>query len=494
MTSREFQTGPDPAKAKYRQERSEHWDAYSTSPERWVGWWGRYYHKQLARVYRSLVAPGQRVLELGCAHGDLLAVLEPAMGVGVDFSQEMIRAAATRHPRLRFIHADAHDLPLDEKFDVIILAELVNDLWDVETVLREVARLSTPRTRIILSFYNRLWQLPVGLGQRLGLARRTLPFNWLTPQDIANMLYLADLEVLRRWTEVLMPLPLPPLSGLLNRYLVKLWPFRSAGLANFMIARPAPRGQGAAGFPEYGPEEPSVSVVVPARNEAGNLAAILDRVPDMGAGTEIVIVEGGSTDGTFAAAEQAMAARPERRCKLLRQTGKGKADAVRLGFAESTGQILMILDADLTVPPEDLPRFYEALRSGKAELVNGVRLVYPMADRAMRFLNLVANKFFCSAFSWVLGQPIKDTLCGTKALWKADYERIAANRSYFGDFDQWGDFDLLFGAARLSLKIVDMPIRYRERTYGTTNIVHRWKHGWLLLRMLAFAARRLKFV
>ena len=169
MTSREFQTGPDPAKAKYRQERSEHWDAYSTSPERWVGWWGRYYHKQLARVYRSLVAPGQRVLELGCAHGDLLAVLEPAMGVGVDFSQEMIRAAATRHPRLRFIHADAHDLPLDEKFDVIILAELVNDLWDVETVLREVARLSTPRTRIILSFYNRLWQLPVGLGQRLAV-------------------------------------------------------------------------------------------------------------------------------------------------------------------------------------------------------------------------------------------------------------------------------------------------------------------------------------
>ena len=178
--------------------------------------------------------------------------------------------------------------------------------------------------------------------------------------------------------------------------------------------------------------------------------------------------------------------------RLLRQTGKGKGDAVRLGFGEATGDILMILDADLTVPPQDLPRFYDALRTGKGEFVNGVRLVYPMERQAMRFLNLVGNKFFSLAFSWLLGQPIKDTLCGTKVLWRADYERIAANRAYFGDFDPFGDFDLLFGAAKLNLKLVEIPIRYRERTYGTTNI-QRLRHGWLLLKMVAFAAGRIKF-
>jgi hypothetical protein len=153
----------------------------------------------------------------------------------------------------------------------------------------------------------------------------------------------------------------------------------------------------------------------------------------------------------------------------------------------------MILDADLTVPPEDLPRFYEAWRSHKGEYVNGVRLVYPMEERAMRAFNFIGNKFFSLAFSWLLSQSIKDTLCGTKVLSKAHYEMIAANRAYFGDFDPFGDFDLIFGAARYNLKFVDLPIRYRERTYGDTNI-QRWSHGWLLLRMVFFALWRIKFI
>jgi glycosyltransferase involved in cell wall biosynthesis len=206
-----------------------------------------------------------------------------------------------------------------------------------------------------------------------------------------------------------------------------------------------------------------------------------------------VFVEGHSKDDTYAAIARAMQNDPKRRCQLLRQSGMGKGDAVRLGFAHASGDIVMILDADLTVPPEDLPRFYEALRSNKAELANGVRLVYPMERQAMRPLNLIGNKFFSVAFSWLLGQPIKDTLCGTKALWKADYDKIAASRSYFGDLDPFGDFDLIFGAAKLGLKMLDIPIRYRERTYGTTNI-QRWSHGWLLLKMLVLAAARIKFV
>jgi glycosyltransferase involved in cell wall biosynthesis len=268
--------------------------------------------------------------------------------------------------------------------------------------------------------------------------------------------------------------------------LVRLWGLRHLALANFLMARPL-----AADAPEPAPLR--VSVVVPARNEAGNVPAIFARTPEMGAGTELILVEGHSSDDTYAALEAAVAANPQRNTKLLRQTGRGKGDAVRAGFAVATGDILMILDADLTVPPEDLPRFYEAIRSNKGEFINGVRLMYPMEERAMRFANLIGNKFFSLAFSWLLGQSIKDTLCGTKVLRRDAYETLAANRAYFGDFDPFGDFDLLFGAAKLGLEIVELPIRYRERTYGETNI-QRWRHGWVLLKMCVFAAGRIKFV
>lgn len=240
-------------------------------------------------------------------------------------------------------------------------------------------------------------------------------------------------------------------------------------------------------------QNPTVSVIVAARNESGHIEELMARIPEMGGGTEIIFVEGNSTDDTYEAIERSIVVHPDRNCKLLKQPGKGKGDAVRAGFDIAKGDILMILDADITVPPEDLSRFYDLMVKGSAEFVNGVRLVYPMNDDAMRFANLLGNKFFSWAFSWLLGQPIRDTLCGTKVLWRSDYQRIADNRSYFGDFDPFGDFDLLFGAARLNLKIMEVPIRYRARRYGETNI-SRWSHGWLLLKMVAFAARRIKFI
>jgi SAM-dependent methyltransferase len=475
----------DVAQVKYRQARLLHWNEVARKLETWTGW-GGYYRRRLAQVYQSLVSPGQSVLELGCARGDLLAALKPASGVGVDFSEEMIHVARRRHPHLRFVHADAHALNLSEKFDVIILSDLVNDLWDVETVLKSVSGLTTPRTRIIINCYSHLWGPILNMAQRLGLATPNLYQNWLTVEDITGLLNLADCEVVKQSQEVLLPLPVPLLADLCNRYVVKLWPFKHFALTNFIVARPRP-------LPDLRAKQPSVSVIVPARNEEGNIPDIFARTPEIGEGTELVFVEGHSRDNTYTAIEAAIAAHPERCCQLLQQTGVGKGDAVRLGFACAKGDILMILDADLTVPPEDLPRFYEALRSGKGEFINGVRLVYPMEKQAMRFLNLLGNKFFSLAFSWLLGQPMKDTLCGTKVLWKRDYEAIAANRAYFGNFDPFGDFDLIFGAVKLNLKLTDLPIRYRERTYGTTNI-QRWKHGWLLVKMVVFAARRLKFV
>jgi SAM-dependent methyltransferase len=470
----------DPAGAAYRQIRIAHWDAMARKRDSRRSM-GRWYHRRLAEIYRFHIPPSMSVLELGCGDGKLLGALTPARGVGVDFSPEMIRRARQNHPSLEFIEADAHDLSaLEGTFDAILLSDLVNDLWDVQRVLQQIKGLCTPRTRILINFYSRLWQLPLGIAQSLNLATRNLYQNWLTREDIRVLMRLAGFEPVRISQEILWPLPL---GGFANRFLVRLWPLHHLALTNFVVSRP---------IPERAPD-PVVSVIVPARNESGNIKAIFERTPLMGRETEIVFVEGHSKDDTYAAIQRETAAHPSTPSLVLQQSGVGKADAVRLGFAKARGDILMILDADLTVPPEDLPRFYEALVSGKGEFINGVRLVYPMEKEAMRTLNFFGNKFFSLVFSWLLGQPIKDTLCGTKVLWKEDYERIAANRAHFGDFDPFGDFDLIFGAAKLNLKIIDLPIRYRERTYGATNI-SRWKHGLLLFRMVAFAARRIKFV
>jgi SAM-dependent methyltransferase len=470
----------DEAGQIYQKTRMAHWDAVARKRDNWRGL-GFWYHRRLAQIYRFLVSPSQRVLEIGCGVGDLLSAIQPSQGVGIDFSAEMVRRARQQHPEFEFHQLDAHDLStVRGPFDIIILSDTVNDLWDVQRSFEQIRPLCHARTRLIINFYSYLWQLPLTLAQTLGLAAPLLSQNWLTREDIDNMLRLAGFVSIRSTQEVLWPLPF---GGFGNRYLVRLWPFRDLALSTLVIARPAPQRA----------EDPPVSVIIPTRNEAGNIKAIFERTPSMGRMTELIFVEGHSHDDTYAVIEREIAAHPHTPSLLLRQTGIGKADAVRLGFLHAKGEVLIILDADLTLPPEDLPRFYEALVSGKGEFINGVRLVYPMEEEAMGALNLLGNKFFSLAFSWLLGQPIKDTLCGTKVLWRADYEQIAANRAYFGDFDPFGDFDLIFGAAKLNRKIVDMPIRYRERTYGSTNI-SRWKHGLLLMRMVAFAARRIKFV
>lgn len=477
-------TAVDTKQRDYTERRQEYWDDYGRAHDRWRRS-SAYYHRRLAEIYRFLIPPGMRVLEIGCGTGDLLAALRPSYGVGVDLSGVMVEKAQARHPGLRFLQGDAHFLDLGEQFDYIVCADLVNDLWDVQQVLEQARKHAHASTRIILNAYSRVWELPRRAAETVGIAKPQLTQNWMTADDISGLLYLSGFETIRSFHEILWPFRTPLLDSLANRYLVKLPAFRSFGLANFLIARPQP-------VEPRGPE-PIVSVVVAARNEEGNIANIFDRVPQMGGGTELIFVEGNSKDDTYGAIEREIARRPGVNAKLYKQPGKGKGDAVRTGFANATGEILMILDADLTVPPEDLPRFYEAWRTGKAEFVNGVRLIYPMEERAMRFFNLLGNKFFSWAFTWLLSQSIKDTLCGTKVLSKREYEMIAANRAYFGEIDPFGDFDLIFGAAKYNMKIVDLPVRYRERVYGETNI-QRWSHGWLLLRMVALAMRRIKFV
>jgi SAM-dependent methyltransferase len=442
----------------------------------------RGYHRLLRSYYAFLIPPGARVLELGCGTGDLLAATRPVRGLGVDFSPAMIDLARPAHPGLAFEVADAARVPGDEKFDYIIMSDLINDAPDVQELLNRAQRHAFQHTRLVLNFFNNLWRPILKLAEWMGAKSPTPPQNWLSLADVKNLLHLAGWEIIKVDSRILWPLSTPGIGPLFNRWLAPL--FKHVCLTQFIIARPRPLPHH---YRDY-----SCTVVIPARNEAGNIEAAVQRTPEMGLGTEIIFIEGHSQDNTWEEIQRVMKAYPHRNIKALQQTSQGKGGAVREAFAEAAGQLLFILDADLTMPPEDLPKFYDIAKTGTADFVNGVRLVYPMEDQAMRFFNMIANKFFSLAFSWLLGQPIKDTLCGTKVLFRSDYEMIAKNRSYFGDFDPFGDFDLLFGAAKLNLRMMDLPIRYRARTYGDTNI-SRWRHGWLLLRMVCFAARRLKF-
>ncbi len=444
---------------------------------------GRAYQQLLRHYFGLLVPPGAKVLEVGSSLGDLLAAVKPARGVGVDFSAKMIELARQRHPELSFEVADAAEFSSQEKFDYILLSDLVNDLPDVQAVFERLSAVAQPRTRLVVNFFNNLWRPLLRAAEKIGAKAPTPLPNWLSADDVKNLLHLTGWEIVKTEPRIIWPVRTPLLGTLLNRWLAPLLPHFC--LAVFLVARPKPQ--------LATPSHHRCSVVIPARNEAGNIEAVVQRVPEMGRGTEIIFVEGHSTDSTWDEIQRVAKKYPQRNIKILKQQSKGKGGAVREGFAAATGDVLFILDADLTMPPEELPKFYEVARSGTAEFVNGVRLVYPMEDQAMQFLNMVANKLFGLAFSWLLGQNIKDTLCGTKVLFRADYELIARNRACFGDFDPFGDFDLIFGAARLNLRLADLPIRYRARTYGQTNI-QRWRHGWLLLRMVVFAARRLKFL
>jgi SAM-dependent methyltransferase len=440
------------------------------------------YRVMLAHYYSLLIPAESSVLEVGCGSGELLARLPARRRVGIDLSARQIEAAKERAPDCEFHVQAAEAIDLGERFDVIVISDTLNFAADVQMVLEGLHSVSHPATRLIVNYPSALWRPAYAVANALGLKASSPPSNWLTTSDVLGLMELADWSFLTVQPRILFPARAGGIGSFINRWLAPI--FSWFCLTVVCVARPN-RAKGT------GPL--AVSVVIPARNEAGNIEEAVLRTPEMGAGTELIFVEGHSRDNTWEEIERVSRKYRDRRIKTMRQPGKGKGDAVRAGFAAAEGDLFIILDADLTVPPEEMPKFYHAVASGRAEFANGSRLVYPMEKAAMRFLNMCANKAFGILFSWILGQPVKDTLCGTKVLRRADYERIVANRGYFGEFDPFGDFDLLFGAARLNMKILDVPVRYRDRTYGSTNI-HRWRHGLLLLRMVVFAARKLKFV
>ena len=465
-------------------EKTVYFDSVASEQETWRKR-SAYYHQQLEKYLQFLIPSGATVLEIGCGAGDLLAALHPREGLGIDISPKMVALAQQKHRALRFQVGDLEQLEIDEKFDYVVLAETIGYADDIQSAFSELHKVCKPNTRVVVIYYNYVWEPVLRCAEAIGLRMKRPLQHWLPLEDLENLLFLNNFEVIKKRYHLLFPVDIPGISTILNRFVANLPLFWRLCVNEIVIARPF--------GPRRSPQDATCSVIVPCRNERGNIEQAVSRTPEMGKHTELLFVEGHSEDGTLDECRRVKDKYAQKDITVLVQDGKGKGDAVRKGFAQAKGDVLMILDADLTVPPEELPKFFNALVSGKGEFINGSRLVYQMEDQAMRFLNLLGNKFFGRAFSYLLEQRIRDTLCGTKVIWREDYEKLAAGRDYFGEFDPFGDFDLLFGAAKLNLKIVEIPIRYRNRVYGETQI-SRFRHALLLFRMTGVALGKLKFI
>ncbi len=446
-----------------------------------------FFHEEVNRLVASQVAPNSRVVDIGCSDGSLLQRCQPRVGVGIDIDESALLDAAQKVPQAQLEGRAIEEVttpPLAGP-DYIIMSMLLDEVYDGQSVLKQVNEWCDSHTRLILVTYSRLWRPLLKVAEMFGLKVAAQGENYIPRVEVENLLELSGFEVTKRLEGVLAPIRIPVVSRLVNRWIAPIPIVRSLCMVHVTVAR-------ARRVPDT---VESITIVVAARNEAGHIEDLVRRIPVMAPRQEVILVEGGSSDDTWAVIQEAERQQPRSGLRLvaLQQTGIGKGDAVRTGFAAATGDVLMILDADLSVPPEELPKFLEALVDGACEFANGSRLVYPMEKEAMRLLNLLGNRTFGVAFSYLLGQPVRDTLCGTKVVHRSQYQRIAANRCTFGEFDPFGDFDLLFGASALGLRIRDVPVHYKERTYGTTNI-SRFRHGLLLLRMCGTAARRLKFV
>ena len=460
----------------------QHQAAFASARAKWIQR-NKYYYRCLKRLLRHLVEPGKRVLNIRCQTGFLLDALQPSYGVGVEISPEMVAVAQAAHPQFTYYEAFPEDFVSKEKFDYILLCD-VGDIADVQKTLLRLQTSCQRHTRLLIYTYNDLWEPLIALAQRLRLKIPQTEQNWLSEQDLIGLLTLSGFEWLKTYRSALFPKYVPLLSAFMNRVVAKLPFVGRLCMIEVLVARTIPKPVDAS--------DVTVSVIVPCKDERRNIESAVRRMPELGRSTEIIFCDDKSTDGTADEVRRVQRLYPERNIRLVDGPGICKSKNVWTGFDAATGDILVILDADLTVMPEELPYFVDAITRGGAELVNGSRLVYPVPKAAMKTANVFGNKFFGAVFSYLLGQRIKDTLCGTKVLWRTDWERIRPTIGTWGVMDRWGDYELLFGAAKLNLRILDQPVHYQERIFGATKMTQVFKHGLIMLRMCAHGFQKLK--
>jgi SAM-dependent methyltransferase len=442
----------------------------------------RYFYDRLKRLLRFIIDPQKRVLEVRCETGQQLASLEPSRGVGVEISDAMVQTARSQNPRLEFVRSEPEELSLGETFDYILFNHIF-DTVDILTAFQRIREHCTADTQVIVINYSHFWQPLLELATKLGLRSRFVEPNWVTENDVRGFLRLAGFRLVRMHRLILLPKWIPLLSTILNDFLARLPGVRRLCLMQVMVARPVTGGKQE--------DDVTVSVIVPCRNEAGNIQSAVERIPSMGRATEIIFCDDKSIDGTADEVRRVQSRYPEKNIRLLEGPGICKAENVWTGFRKARGDVLMILDADLTVMPEELPMFFRALVLGHGSFINGSRLVYPMPDLAMKFANIIGNKLFGLLFSYLLDQRIKDTLCGTKVLWRKDWLRLEPHLGTWGIKDHWGDYELLFGASKLHLEIVEVPVHYQERIHGATKMNRVFANGLRMLRICWHAWLRL---
>jgi len=477
------------AALEQRRERTQnHLAKIAVRRESWIKR-NRYYYELVSRLLRFLVEPNKKVLSVGCGTAYHLAAVTPKEGTAIDICSEMVDIARQRHPSFEFAVAfpDKEEFQRvfepGEKFDYILFNN-IGDTVDVLQALRNLKSLCLRHTRLLVETYNHLWEPLVTFAEWAGMKVPRTEQNWLSTADIQNLMKLAGFEALETHRIVILPKYLPLLSAFVNRFCARLPLLKRLCMTQVVVGRLLP--------PPVPKEELSVSVILPCKNEKGNVEDAARRIPQLGRQTEIIFSDDQSTDGTPEEVLRVQSLYRDKDIRLERGPGVCKSRNVWTGFDAATGDILMILDADLTTIPEELPYFVDIIASGRAEFVNGSRLVYPVPKGAMNTANMLGNKFFSVAFTYLLGQSVKDTLCGTKVLWRSDWERIKPMLGSWGIKDRWGDYELLFGAAKLNLKILDLPVHYQERIYGTTKMTKVFRNGIVMLKMCWHGFLKLK--
>jgi SAM-dependent methyltransferase len=456
-----------------------HHDAVASHREQWISK-NTFYHKEIRRYCRFFVPEQSSVLQLGCMTGDLLAALSPAYGVGVDISPKMIEKAKAKYPHLEFVCSNVERFKIDKKFDYVILSGTLGTVENIQKLLQQLSGMMSSDTRVIITYYNELWGPIIRLGEKMKLKMPEIIYNWLSLEDIENFLNISGYQVIRRDFLMLLPVKIPLVTNFFNKIIGMLPILRRLTLTHCVVARPyrAPDNS----------SELTSSVVLTCRDEEENIEGLVTSIPAMGRHTEIIFVEGHSQDNTVGKIEEMIKKYPDKDIKLYKQKGIGQGDAFRLGFDQAQGDFVCWLEADLTINPQEIAMFWDAFITGKGEYINGTRFIYEMEKRSMPLVNFVGNRFFGNIFTPLLGQRFTDTLCGFKAISKKNYLKIRKQIDFFGDFDPFGDFELIFGAIKSCLKVAEIPVHYRPRQYGSSKAYGKsflsfLKHAWLLIKM-----------